>query len=439
MSRGRLTDAFFLAALLTVSFIGLRWRVSGVEPKLADLLMVGFLVAYLAEVTTRRRRPARPAIIALGCAAALGIAYLAAFPGIDDQKEQVQFAKGMAYFVLHFAFLAAGVDLLASRSARLFALALGCLLAGIAANGAYAALQLIVASTGHNLDAAVLSPLIDRPARSLTYGLMYGPDTLRARGLARDPNHLGVMLLLPTLGLLALMATAPELLRRPRAMAAVLAGLLVVLALTLSRSAALGLAAGVLFLVLIDRRRLLRRTVVVPTAAAVGILALVAVNAEAFERVVGARLGIHGIAGRQHFRTYELVQPALSHDPLFGVGLNNFTQTYAQRTLGTLEASHSFYVQSLIETGILGSALFGLFLVFVVFRLNALRASAQTCDDRRGEAIASLLGAALVGTLVANAFYMTMSFSYFYAFLMFVVAAATRYAPEPSCSAGPRP
>ncbi len=36
----------------------------------------------------------------------------------------------------------------------------------------------------------------------------------------------------------------------------------------------------------------------------------------------------------------------------------------------------------------------------------------------------AILGAALVGTLVANAFYMTMSFSYFYAFLIFPLAAA---------------
>jgi O-antigen ligase len=439
VSRRRVTDVLFLAALSTVSLIGLRWRIAGLQPKLADFLIVAFLVASLAEAAaTRWRRPGRPVMVVLGFTAALAVAYLAAVPAIEERADFAQFCKGLAYFVLHFAFLAAGVSHLALRPPRFFRMALGCLLAGIAANGAYAGLQLVAAATGHNLDATVLSPLTGNPARSMDYGLMYGPDVLRARGVTRDPNHLGIMLLIPTLALVAL---SPRLtgLRRAYAAAVALAGLLVVLTLTLSRSAGVGLAAGLLFLVLVDGRRLVRRAVLVPAAAAVGALALVAANAETFERVLGARLGIYGFAGRQHFRTYELIRPALSEHLLFGVGLNNFTQTYAERVLGTLEASHSFYVQSLIETGILGGAVFALFLGYGVHRLRLLRASAQPHDAHSREVLASVLGAALVGTLAANAFYMTMSFSYFYAFLIFVMAAPTRFAPETRAFVTPRP
>ena len=438
MSRRRVTDALFLAALVSVSFIGLRWRLAGIEPKLADFLMVGFVVAFVAEAATQRRRPTRPAVAVLGFAAALAVAYVAAAPVIDGRAERVQYCKGLVYFVVHFAFLAAGIDLLASRPPRFFRLAFGCLLVGLAANGAYGGLQLIAAAAGHNLDASALSQLTGRPARSLSYGLMFGPDTPRARGLTRDPNHLAAMLLIPTLALVALSARLPEL-RRPRAGAAALTGLLVVLALTLSRSAGVGLAAGVLFLVLRDGRRLLCRAVLVPAAGSVCILAVIATNAETFERVLGARLGIYGFAGRQHFRTYELIRPALSEHPLFGVGLNNFNLTYAQRILGVREASHSFYVQSLIETGILGTAVFALFLAYVFYRLHALDDLARPHDAYRLKALASALGAALVATLVANVFYMTMSFSYFFAFLIFVVAAVDASVPQPVCASGVDP
>ena len=435
MRRRRVTDTLFLAALLSVSFIGLRWRVGSIEPKLADFFMGAFVVAYAVEAATERRRPTGPTRVVLGFAAALSVAYLASTPVIDGRAETVQYCKGIAYFALHFAFVAASVDLLASRPARFFRLAFGCLLVGLAANGAYAGLQLLMAGFfGRNVDRVLLSPLTGRPARSLSYGLMYGPDTLRGRGLTRDPNHLGAMLLIPTLAIVALSAWLPGL-RRPRAAAAALAGILVVLVLTLSRSAGIGLIVGVVFLGLTARRRLLCRAVLLPAAAAALVLALIANHADTFERVLGARLGIYGFAGRQHFRTYELISPALSEHPFFGVGLNNFNLTYAQRILGTREASHSFYVQSLIETGVIGTTVFALFLAYAVYRLHGLHVIARGGNSLGVKALAAALGAGLVATLASNAFYMTMSFSYFFAFLIFVLAAVTCYAPSPPGSA----
>ena len=430
MRRHRVTDMLFLAALFSVSFIGLRWRVGGMEPKLADFFMSAFVVAYAVEAATERRRPTRPTLIVLGFAAALTVAYLAAAPAIDGRAEAVQYCKGLAYFALHFAFVAAGVDLLASRPARFLRLAFGCLVVGLAANGAYAGLQLFLAGFfGRNVDTLLLSPLTRRLARSLSYGLMYGPDTLRGRGLTRDPNHLGAMLLIPTLTLVALSAWLPEV-RRPRVVGTTLAGLLVILVLTLSRSAGIGLAVGVVFLGVTAGRRLLCRAVLLPAAAAVSALALIAKHADTFERVLGARLGIYGFAGRQHFRTYELIRPALSEHPFFGVGLNNFNLTYAQRILGTREASHSFYVQSLIETGLVGTTVFALFLGYVGFRLYELHVVARAGDALGVKALAAALGAGFAATLASNAFYMTMSFSYFFAFLIFVLAAATSCAPS---------
>jgi hypothetical protein len=412
MIRQRVIDTLFLAALFTVSFIALRWRVDGVEPKLADIFIVGFLVAYVAELARTRRHLCKPALIILGCAGVIAVAYLAALPAIDDHAGRVQFVKALCYFVLHAAFLAAGVDQLAVRSPRFFRIAFGCLLGGIAVNGAYAALQLVTAMLGFNLDAAVLTPLTGAHARSVWYGVMYGPDVMRARGFTRDPNHLGVMLVVPALAFLALSATVRHA-RRP-AMAAWTAGLVFVLMLTLSRSAVVGLIAGVLFLVACQIRTIRLRAIVLPLAAAAAGLALIAAaNPERAEHVALARLGLHGFSGAQHFRTYLLIRPALENHLLFGVGLNNFPLTYAQHVNGVLEASDSFYVQSLVEAGVVGSAIILFVLVYLLLRLRQLDS----------HPLAPALGAALVGTLAANAFYMTLTFSYFAAFLIFVVAA----------------
>jgi O-antigen ligase len=415
MTHRRVTDGLFLSALCTVSFIALRWPVAGVEPKLADAFIALFLSSYVAERLRSPRRPQKGAIAVLAWAAAIGVAYFVALPSISENAGRMQFAKAIAYFALHAAFLAAGVDHLSSRSPRFFRIAFGFLLAGIAANATYAAAQLVGATIGFDVDHALLSRLTDAKARSMWYGVMYGPDVMRARGLVRDPNHLGVMLVIPTLALLAISARLQSFPRRRIAIFAA-AALTLVLVLTLSRSALVGLAVGVLYLIATERRRLRFRVLLLPLATAALALGLVAAaNPHRAEHVALARLGLHGASGAQHFRTYLLIKPALQHHLLFGVGLNNFPLTYAQRVNGVLEASDSFYVQSLVEAGVIGSSLILLSLGFLLYRLHRLEP----------HPVAAVLGAPLVGTLAANAFYMTLTFTYVAAFLIFVVAAVT--------------
>ena len=67
-----------------------------------------------------------------------------------------------------------------------------------------------------------------------------------------------------------------------------------------------------------------------------------------------------------------------------------------------------------------------LLLVYVFPGLHVLQRTARstpTPDAMRLEVLASALTAALVATVVANAAYQTMSFSYFYALLIFAIAA----------------
>jgi len=433
MKRERVVALFFLAALFSVSFRGLRWQIAGLSPQLVDFLIVAFLLAFVADaIASRRHRPHRAVTIVLACAGALACAYIVGAAAIETRTGLVQLGKGLSYFVLHFAFLAAGVSYLTSRSARFYWVALACFLSGIGTNAGYAALQLLAAKAGLNLDAAVISPITGRTARSLSYGMANGPDVLRARGLTLDPNHLGVMLIIPVLVLTALTARLPEL-PWPRARAALLAALVLVQVATLSRSALVGLGAGVVFLGIHVRRGLLTRAIVVPAAGVVVALALVvAVRGDYFARVLSSRLNIDNQGRLQHLHVYELVGPALSEHPFFGVGLNNYALTYAPHVDGRVEASLSFYVQSLVETGIFGTALLVLFLAYVFHGLHVLHRIARidgAPDALQFDALASALTAALVGTAVANLGYQTMSFSYFYAFLILAIAVPAMGVP----------
>ena len=89
---------------------------------------------------------------------------------------------------------------------------------------------------------------------------------------------------------------------------------------------------------------------------------------------------------------------------------------------------HSFYVATLVETGLVGATLFGVFVLWILRRLGAGRkigrALALAGDPlaARARPLAWGMTAALVATLVANLFYLTMTFYYFYVFAVLAVA-----------------
>ena len=78
---------------------------------------------------------------------------------------------------------------------------------------------------------------------------------------------------------------------------------------------------------------------------------------------------------------------------------------------------------TLVETGLVGTALFVAFLWHVFRRLGRLRAIGRALASPRIRPLAWGMTAALVGTIAANAFYLTMSFYYFFAFVMLALAA----------------
>ena len=130
-----------------------------------------------------------------------------------------------------------------------------------------------------------------------------------------------------------------------------------------------------------------------------------------------------------HFEVYDFVPDVLQQHPLFGLGLNTFSVYYEFVTGKTNWGPHSFYVALLVETGLVGAAVFAAFVLYLFVRLGVARAvgKALAADGNplaaRVRPLAWGLTAALAGTLAANVFYLTMIFYYFYAFAILALSA----------------
>ncbi len=427
---GPVVDLLFLATVFTVSFAKLQWEVAGTL-SLSDVLTGVFLLAWVgARYGTGDRRIAWGAAVAGLFFLAFLLVYLIGFFNLDTEQALAQWAKGMVKFLLHFLFLVAGIAYLARRSERFFWTALGVFVAGFVANAAYGIVQLAAAEVlGVNLDQSVLSPLTGGASQINIYGAIGGASVFRPNALTGDPNHLGIELVVPLLVLTPLYLRLERGHRLKLPLAAVLAFLLLVELATLSRSGLLGLGAGVLVLALPYRHRLLSRELLLPLGAVAGVLAVVlAARWDFFLQVLRSRVDTSANGTSTHFAVYGFIPDVLTAHPLFGLGLNNFSVYYEFVTGRTNFGPHSFYVATLVETGLVGTLLFAAFLWYVFRRLGRLRELGRTLASRRIRPLAWGLTAALVGTIASNAFYLTMSFYYFFAFAMLALAAPIVFA-----------
>jgi hypothetical protein len=425
----RLTAFLFLATLFCVSFEKIQWELAGtvgLAGILAMLFVGSFLIGRLGAPP--RGIPGTVAVVLLFAAAFL-VVYLAGFFNLESERAAAQFAKGLARFAITFSFAAAGIAYLARRPVRFYWVALAALCTGIVLNGMYGVVQLAFAEAGRDLDQTVLGPLLGEARPINFYGAVEGADVYRPNALTNDPNHLGIVLLVP------LLVLTPVYLRlerghRLRLPLAVLLPFLVLVELaTLSRSGLLGLLVGSLVLLVPYGRRFVSAAVLVPLAGLAAVLAfVVSRRVDFFETVVRSRLDTETRSTATHFEVYDLIRPALEGDALFGLGLNTFSVYYEAVTGFTNWGPHSFYAALLIETGIVGTALFAVFIWWLFRRLHA--------GHRLGKALAAVrdplaarvrplawgFTAAILGVMAANAFYLTMQQSYFYALAMLAVA-----------------
>jgi O-antigen ligase len=223
------------------------------------------------------------------------------------------------------------------------------------------------------------------------------------------------------------------------ALALLIPFLFVVELATLSRSGMLGLIVGALILLLPYRRQLFSRALLVPAAIVLLPVAIVVFERRHFfDVVLRSRLERSGRGTSAHFGVYDFIPDVLHQHPLFGLGYNNFSVYYEFVTGKTNWGPHSYFVALLVEGGLVGAFVFAVFLVYIFKRLGAARrlgrslAAVRDPLARRVRPLAWGMTAALAGTIAANAFYLTMSFAYFFAFVMLAVAVPTVFARHTS-------
>src|SRR5204863_4962524 len=95
-----------------------------------------------------------------------------------------------------------------------------------------------------------------------------------------------------------------------------------------------------------------------------------------------SRVQTGGNSTSVHLGVYDFVPKVLHSHPLLGLGLNNFSVYYEFVTGKTNWGPHSFYVALLVETGLVGTIVFAVFLLYLFRRLGSAR--------RTGQALAAL-------------------------------------------------
>ena len=441
-----LTKFFFLATVFCATFEKVHWGLAG-SVSLADVLAIGFVVSFaVGEVRRRDHRFPRTAAIVGLFLALLIVVYLIGYFDLGSAQAVQQYWKGMIKFVIHFLFLLFGVVYLGRRTAGFFLRTLGWFTAGIVVNAAYGIVQLLAARSGTNLDDVILKPITGGASSINVYGIFeYSQSIFRPNALTGDPNHLGIMLVLPLLILTPLYVRLPRGHHWKLRLGLVLTFLLLVEVLTLSRSGLIGVALGALLLAFPYREKFFSRQVLLPVGGLVLLfVALVASQPSYFWEIISSRFNTSDSSA--HFQVYSFVPDILHVQPGFGLGLNNFSVYYEQVTGLQNWGPHSFYVALIVETGLVGTVLFGAFLVYLFLRTAYARrigeALAVEGDSDAGivTPLAWGMTAALAGTMLANVFYLTMSFYYFYVFVTLLLALPIVYGKklEPVVEPSPR-
>jgi O-antigen ligase len=435
----RTTGALLLATLFVITWEKVHWNVGGAVG-IADVLTILFLVAFAFEWGAPRFPRTTGVVIVFF--AGLLVIYLVGFFNIETKESLDQWGKGMVKFVIHFLFLGAGVAYLARSSLAFYWRSVTALTLGLVANGVYAVLQLLAARGGVNLDNLVLSPLTGGASQINIYGAIGGATVFRPNALTGDPNHLAVMLCIPLLMLLPVYLRLEPGHRLRVPLAVCLSFFFLVMLTTLSRSGLLGVVVGLLVLAIPYRAALRSRALLVPLAGiAVVLLAVIWSRRHYFEVLIKSRIQTSGTSENAHFAVYDFVPQILHSHPLFGLGLNTFSVYYEFVTGKSNWGPHSFYVALVVETGLVGTTAFFLFLRYLFARLAAARALGRglaaegLAAARRVRPLAWGMTAALAGTMAANLFYLTMQFYYFYAFAVLVLALPIVFA-RPSPRAG---
>ena len=428
MSQRRL-ELFFLWPVLMVTWATVRLDTSLVSLTYSDLLISLFLVAFAWDRLRRRDLSLhRGAAGVAGFMLVFLAVYLCGYFDLQTKQALSFWIKGIGAWLAHALFLVCGVALLARGGRRLYLRTVRWFTAGIAICAGYGVFQLAAqAGAGINLDRIVVGALTLGHGKTTginVYGQVSGSSNIyRINALTGDPNHLGVILCVPLLTLLPYFLAHP---RGRRRIGALLLFLAIVQVLTLSRSAALGDLVGLMILFPWIRPILPRARTVGYALGGLAALSAIAYSTSHFvQTVVHSRTNVSGRGTLVHFEFYQLVPPALDPNPVFGMGFNTFAVFYQYVTGKADFSPHSFWIATLVETGMAGLCVYLVWYAYLTLSAAAIGRSSDEDAARFG----SGLLAALAGTAAANFFYLTMQFSYFFVVAMLVVSGALLFAP----------
>jgi O-Antigen ligase len=425
-------DWLLLATLVVPTWEKIRWETSAVSLTITNIIASIFIAAFVVDRVARRDARLPTASIALiGFMLAFAAVYLAGYFDLRDSDALAFWVKGVVTWSVHFAFLVCATAHVVRRGRPLFVRCIWAFVAGMLVNCVYGVVQLgLQVGAGVNLDTLVVGPLTAGQGKQGgigVFGQVAGEKNVyRINALTGDPNHLGVMLCVPLFLLLAWYVRDR---RARRWAAAALVLMFAVQTLTLSRSAALGDLVGLLVLLPALRGHLppARRIAIGTGVVAAAALAVYS-SSHFVQTVVSARTQLSGSGVLTHLQFYQLVPPALNPNPLFGMGFNTFAVFYEFLTGRTDYGPHSSWIATLVETGVVGFALYLVYFLWLVGNALRLRLAADREMGRFGWGLA----AALVGTAAANLFYLTMTLEYFFVVALLAIAGAALFAPEPA-------
>src|SRR5581483_5501512 len=108
-----------------------------------------------------------------------------------------------------------------------------------------------------------------------------------------------------------------------------------------------------------------------------------------FETFLRQRVSTGGSSTNAHFAVYSFIGSVLHMHPLLGLGLNNFAVYYEFVTGKANFGAHSYWVEVIVDSGLIGLVLWIVFLRYVFVRLlaarrlgGAAREAARLRDDR---------------------------------------------------------
>jgi O-antigen ligase len=423
-----------VAALLPFAVLPVRLVFA---PTLVDVTLGLLLVAWVLRILgTDEPFAVSPIHVLLGlfavaCLISLILGNAIAPVSAADARLFLKLLSGMLLFV--------GVVQVIRRSAQVDIVLRIFILTGTTA----AAVALAIYALPRERAVEVLSQLgmLGYPTGADVVRTVAGTETVRAIGSSVDPNVLGALLMLTGLVVLGQIVARRPLL--PRWLLVVAVGaVLSALALTYSRSAWVGLAAGFLYLALTRERRLLA-----VGAVAIGGLLLLP-QTQAFVARFAAGLELRDQATLMRLDEYRNALTLIAQYPAFGIGFGE------SPTIEIGAGVSSLYLLIAEQTGLVGLALFlALIVVLTVFGLTATAPR----EDSLWGSLASLQ-TALVGALVAGFFdhyFFNLRFPHMvalfwlFAALLWITATLARHGEGnpvldpsgavPALSAGPAP